>query len=281
MTKLKSFLFFLVVRKSHKTISGYTPSTLGVVYKTISEFTLYLKKLTYKKYIYKSENSRNNENWLVEKNLIESDLLRPIFILFDKGEYNRTVNTLSTNDLNLIKEQLSQIRDKVLKKIQDLEGVFFRVKNYEVHRSFPGNHKDAGPSYKWHHDYVSKDSFKIFIYGNNQTKKNGATTLINASHTKKIMDMGFNTLVRDKCQFILNNDIVSNAITVEGSQGDVLFWKNSLIHRGNLPLIDHRDLIVFEVVPSYKSSVKKNLKAARISFVDQYKNIFNDILKSI
>ena len=281
---LFNFLRLLLIKLSAKisadSTSGFKPSSLGTLYNIIDKISFKFKFFLYNKK-YKPNVFLQKEYWSLQKKIILDKYLEIIFSKFNNDRYLNTTNSLSNEDVFEVNEELNHIKNIVILKLQEQTGVNFKLRSFNIIRTFPGSLKDAGPSYLWHHDYVSKFSYKIFIYGNKQDKLNGATTIFNKIDSNKIMIRGFNTIERDKSQCIIDAQISAKSIIVEGEKGDVLFWRNSLIHKGSLPFQGKRDLISFEVVPSYISVVNKPLKARKLNVLQTYKNIVAEIFKSI
>ena len=114
----------------------------------------------------------------------------------------------------------------------------------------------------WHFDDNPNDILKIFIYVNDQDKKNGAfrTLLLNDSRKLKYKEnfLSYNTQERIENQSKLNK-YRDKVFIAEGKQGDIVAFQNNIVHKGNLPLERHRDLITIEILRSMVPITKKNI----------------------
>jgi len=118
----------------------------------------------------------------------------------------------------------------------------------------PVKNHDDDESLLWHYDDNPTGILKIFIYCSNQDKDTGAFTFIELEKSEKIKCEGFFTYTtedRIKNQNIFFKNIDNTDINIAaGDEGSILVFQNNIVHKGNLPLRDKRNLIVLEVMPS-------------------------------
>ena len=124
------------------------------------------------------------------------------------------------------------------------------------------NHYDD-ESLLWHYDDNPTGILKIFIYCSYQDKNTGAFTYIDLKKSKKVKCDGFFTYTtedRIKNQKILFKNINNTDINVAaGDEGSILVFQNNIVHKGNLPLRDKRNLIALEVMPSFSKMSDRDL----------------------
>ena len=159
-------------------------------------------------------------------------------------------------DLNeLIFKQLGPI-------IENYYNSYFKIAWTNIYRCFPIQNHEDDRSLLWHFDDNPNDILKIFIYVNDQDKKNGAfrTLLLNDSRKLKYKEnfLSYNTQERIENQSKLNK-YRDKVFIAEGKQGDIVAFQNNIVHKGNLPLERHRDLITIEILRSMVPITKKNI----------------------
>lgn len=159
-------------------------------------------------------------------------------------------------DLNeLIIKQLGPI-------IENYYNSYFKIAWTNIYRCYPVPKHEDDRSLLWHFDDNPNDILKLFIYVNDQDKNNGAfrTLLLNDSRNLKYKDnfLSYSTQERIENQPKINK-YKDRIFIAEGKRGDVVAFQNNIVHKGNLPLENYRDLITIEVLRSIVPITKKDV----------------------
>jgi len=123
-------------------------------------------------------------------------------------------------------------------------------------------HKDD-ESLLWHYDDNPEGILKIFIYCSDQKEDTGAFKSLDLKTSNLIKKKGFFTYTtedriknQEKIRLLENK---KDYLVAEGNVGSILIFQNNIIHKGNLPKIGNRDLIVLEVMPSITKMTKDDI----------------------
>ena len=178
-----------------------------------------------------------------KKNIEQYTFLDEAGFYFLKREYFKFFE----DDLNnLIFKQLGPIVEKYYTS-------YFKIAWINIYRCYPVPNHDDDRSLLWHFDDNPNDILKLFVYVNDQDENNGAfrTLLMNDSKKIKSEDnfLSYNTQERIENQKKINK-YKDRVFVANGKQGDVVAFQNNIVHKGNLPLKNWRDLITIEILRS-------------------------------
>lgn len=142
-------------------------------------------------------------------------------------------------------------------------GSYYKIFWTSILRMHPvDGHKDD-ESLLWHYDDNPQGILKIFIYCSNQKEDSGAFKALDMKTSNSIKKTGFFTYTTEdrirnqkKIKLYENN---KEYLIAEGDVGSILVFQNNIIHKGNLPKIGNRDLIVLEIMPSITKMTKDDI----------------------
>ena len=183
----------------------------------------------------------------------------------DKGGYFFLRKNLLKNFYDEIDDFLKSDLDNLLKKYYKSNYDIYWV---EIIRSYPILNHNDNKSLLFHFDDNPNSVLKTFIYLNDQDEDSGAFKTLLKKDSEKIKKSGFlsyTTKDRKKNQHMIENYIMDRKVkTFKGKKGSILIFQNNIVHKGNLPKKNYRDLIVLETIPSIKKidkyKIKKSLK---------------------
>lgn len=173
------------------------------------------------------------------------------------------------NTLELPRKNYSALEDLVwlvLSHVKDdIESVFkshFSTYWVQVYRTVPRAHEDLTSSFAWHYDEDPRQLLKLFIYLDDTSVENGAFRYLNRVDTRNLIDKGFisNTPSRRlESQCLVDTEIESKAIFVEGLKGTVFLFDNNIVHRGTFPSRGQRTVVAIELMPSTRELTYENV----------------------
>ena len=185
------------------------------------------------------------------------------FDFFFSDENKDKYSNYNSPGYRFLKREKVKDFEPEIKHILDNKIDFFLKKyfnsNYKIFwvnilQMTPVKNHDDDESLLWHYDDNPTGILKIFIYCSNQDKDSGAFTFVELEKSEKIKCGGFFTYTtedRIKNQKILFESIDNTDINIAaGDEGSILVFQNNIVHKGNLPLRDKRNLIALEVMPS-------------------------------
>jgi hypothetical protein len=115
----------------------------------------------------------------------------------------------------------------------------------------------------YHFDDNPTGVLKTFIYVNSQDENNGAFKTLLKKESNYLKNKGFlSYTTEDRIEnqkMITQSNFNNKTLTFSAEEGSILVFENNIIHKGNLPKKDYRDLIVLETIPSYKDLIIEDL----------------------
>lgn len=173
------------------------------------------------------------------------------------------------NTLELPRKKYPAIEDLVwlvLSHAKDeIEDVFrshFSTYWISVYRTVPMAHEDPTSSFAWHYDEDPPQLLKLFIYLDDTFVDNGAFRYLNRVDTRRLIDKGFisNTPSRRlKSQCLVDSEIESQSVFVEGLKGTAFLFDNNIVHRGTFPSRGQRTVVAVELMPSTREITYENV----------------------
>jgi hypothetical protein len=281
-------LFFKLKKKYHHISIFLFDNTLGFIINIIYLLHNNLSKISYffhKKFFKNFSNKNNNTILIPKKNisrlketgvstLYNFDGIENIIKKFNLYFDNKNIEKYTFLDeagfyflkreyFKFFEEDLSELIVKQLGPIiEDYYNSYFKIAWTNIYRSYPVPQHEDDRSLLWHFDDNPNDILKLFIYVNDQDKNNGAfrTLLLNDSRKLKFKDKFLSYTTKDRIENQTKiNKYKDRIFIAEGRQGDVVAFQNNIVHKGNLPLENHRDLITIEVLRSFLPITKKDV----------------------
>ena len=204
---------------------------------------------------------------------IDIQKIKEKFDFFFSDENKYKYSNYDAPGYRFLKREKVKDFESEIKHILDSKIDFFLKKyfksNYKIFwvnilQMTPVKNHDDDESLLWHYDDNPIGILKIFIYCSNQDKDTGAFTFIELEKSEKIKCDGFFTYTtedRIKNQNIFFKNIDNTDINIAaGDEGSILVFQNNIVHKGNLPLRDKRNLIVLEVMPSTSEMTDEDLR---------------------
>ena len=204
---------------------------------------------------------------------IDIQKIKEKFDFFFSDENKYKYSNYDAPGYRFLKREKVKDFESEIKHILDSKIDFFLKKyfksNYKIFwvnilQMTPVKNHDDDESLLWHYDDNPIGILKIFIYCSNQDKDTGAFTFIELEKSEKIKCDGFFTYTtedRIKNQNMFFKNINNTDINIAaGDEGSILVFQNNIVHKGNLPLRDKRNLIVLEVMPSTSEMTDEDLR---------------------
>lgn len=181
-------------------------------------------------------------------------------VFLDSPGYIRLNRQLYSNFLDEIIEIIESDLNNFL---YSYYGSYYKIFWTSILRMCPvDGHKDD-ESLLWHYDDNPEGILKVFIYCSDQKEDTGAFKTFDLKTSNILKKTGFFTYTtedriknQEKIKLLENK---KNYLVAEGDAGSILVFQNNIIHKGNLPKIGNRDLIVLEVIPSLTKMTKDDV----------------------
>jgi hypothetical protein len=204
---------------------------------------------------------------------IDIQKIKEKFDFFFSDENKDKYSNYDAPGYRFLKREKVKDFESEIKHILDSKIDFFLKKyfksNYKIFwvnilQMTPVKNHDDDESLLWHYDDNPIGILKIFIYCSNQDKDTGAFTFIELEKSEKIKCDGFFTYttedrIKNQNMFFKNIDNTDINIAA-GAEGSILVFQNNIVHKGNLPLRDKRNLIALEVMPSTSEMTDEDLR---------------------
>jgi hypothetical protein len=274
-----------MVKKLKKTLSaisifffgntlGFWMNTKYLIYTLYCRFLYFLKK--------DKKNFINFNEELVSKLKSEGviiigkdpniNIIKKKFNHYFENKYNYVDNYKGYQFLrrNLVNDFSSEIFN-LLKNNLD---IFF--KNYyrsyysiywaNVIRSYPVLNYNDDESLLYHFDDNPTGILKTFIYVNPHDENNGAFRTLLKKESNLLKKKGFLSYTAEdrleNQQMITQSNFNDKIVIFSADEGSILVFENNIIHKGNLPKKDYRDLIILETIPSCKDLTIEDLSTS-------------------
>ncbi len=200
------------------------------------------------------------------KEFIESDEFKFVIDSLDfakSNDINPSVYYLEGNQklFKYCKKIISPVISDVLK---DHFKSDFQILRFDLLRSEPNPNYSREGSWLWHMDNYHRKSFiKLFCYLNDVKRENGAFQCIPKKYTNHFIRKGFDhNERRSKNDPKIIREIEKKLSPVEGKKGTTFICNTSdVIHRASLPKVGKRELIVFEIAPSFLNSKRYDIQS--------------------
>ena len=162
---------------------------------------------------------------------------------------------------NLLDIFKNPVIDNLLKQYFQSE---YYIYSSDVYRTVPiESNQKAFDSTQWHFDNSPTSMLKLFVYLSDVDKFNGPLTIANKKISKKLKKRGF--FLRDDLKSH-HSEIEKNMQVITGKAGTITLFSPENIHKATVPKIDHRDVAVFLIYPSFrKQKISSSIEKARIS----------------
>lgn len=142
-------------------------------------------------------------------------------------------------------------------------GSYFKFYRVRAYRTLPKkvSYEELKNAWRWHTDDYPNPIMKIMVYLTNADSHSGAFRTHPYESTKRLYSEGFFDRYHSE-QFMEKLEDPKRYVWLSGKAGDVVFFDNNLAHRATPPQEPHhRDVIVFEMIPSpihWKEAFKKD-----------------------
>ena len=199
---------------------------------------------------------------VIQKSVLTKSLLDdvPTSLIDRLEDENRSAKRPFLTTYSLNHEEFKQVSHLLTEEIQSVIKHILRssflVTAASIQRTVPSDVPKRS-SWLWHLDYAPNCYLQVFIYLNDVFKDTGATQVHPRHKTKKLVKLGF----IDRYHFTpiakraLDNP--ENYLVVEGNKGSVFMVSvGRCIHRATYPMHNHRDVLVFGVLPSIHSKIR-------------------------
>lgn len=236
---------------------------------------LYSFKSSFKKDVNLKKNFSKNGFALIHKLNVEN-LSKKVNELFLKEENYENISDgyffLKPKIASLLDKEIINVIFEIENKILSIYGCNFKIYFSNIQRSIPVKNNIEKYSDLYHFDDNPVGTSKIFIYLSDQYKDTGAFRAFDKKNSKFLKKKGFlsyTTEIRQKCQKLAESMSKDSLKVQEGEKGTVMCFDVNLIHKGTLPQKGNRDLIVFEVFPSFEKINDANIKKSLIHTFDK------------
>jgi len=166
------------------------------------------------------------------------------------------VNDFSSEIFNLLKNNLDIFFKNYYRS-------YYSIYWANVMRSYPIQNYNDDESLLYHFDDNPNGVLKTFIYVNSQDENNGAFRTLLKKESDLLKKRGFlSYTTEDRLEnqkMITQSNFNDKIITFSADEGSILVFENNIIHKGNLPKKDCRDLIILETIPSCKDLTIEDL----------------------
>lgn len=138
---------------------------------------------------------------------------------------------------------------EIVQTVENYLQAYFKIYWVQVYRTLPTAHAPE-KSFLWHVDNCPRETLKLMVYLTDTRENTGAFRLKPRPLSRSLIARGF----WDRAQNVrFEQDLEDAASTVvfEGGKGTgILFLNWGCIHRAKHPELSHRDVAVFNLVPS-------------------------------
>tara|TARA_B100001057_G_scaffold499668_1_gene611207 strand:- start:1872 stop:2885 length:1014 start_codon:yes stop_codon:yes gene_type:complete len=189
-----------------------------------------------------------------KQNLKDKGIYKPF--RFDLGGYQKfKERNIDTNDFTKINYEILKIglKEEFLYLASLYLGIYPFLGRFYAWYDFPTNENETS-SQCWHKDTDDKKFFKIFIYLNEVTDRNGPFCYIKKTHQskrRKNIKKYFKKTDYSTFDVLEDNDVnnlysANDIVECNGSLGTTIFADTSGYHRGKKLQNDKRIMLVFE-----------------------------------
>ncbi len=147
----------------------------------------------------------------------------------------------------VLPEMIEFLTPEVVSVVEAYYRTHLKIYSAEVSRSLQTN-KAPVLSWLWHTDDHPAPILKIMVYLTEVTESTGAFRAFDRPTSRALLRKGFRRERAESFGRELSGS--SHLVVAEGPPGTVVIFDNNLVHRATAPRVDHRDVIVFEVLPS-------------------------------
>jgi hypothetical protein len=166
------------------------------------------------------------------------------------------VNDFGSEIFNLLKNNLDNF-------FKNYYHSYYSIYWANIIRSYPIPNYNNDESLLYHFDDNPKGILKTFIYVNSQDGNNGAFRTLLKKESDLLKKKGFLSYTTDdrleNQKMITQSNFNNKILTFSADEGSILVFDNNIIHKGNLPKKDFRDLIILETIPSCKDLTIEDL----------------------
>lgn len=189
--------------------------------------------------------------------------------LFEEGKYDKNQATKDTSFIQIsdcidnLPDILSFIDRDVEEAVTSFYGSYFKFYRIRAYRTLPKkvSYEELKNAWRWHTDDYPNPVMKIMVYLTDADSQSGAFRAHPYESTQRLYAEGFFDRYHSE-QFMGKLEDPKRFVWISGKAGDVVFFDNNLAHRATPPQEPHhRDVIVFEMVPSpvhWKEAFKKD-----------------------
>lgn len=196
---------------------------------------------------------------------IQKEIKHKVDALFDSININNNKNSSYQYlpfQLRLkLKTDLMEILNQVIKKGEEVSGCKLHLHWAVVNRLTVSTVHDED-STQWHSDNCPFGSFKCMVLLDDvkHVTDGGFQILSKRIHTWLMVFNGFLPDHPFHSRAELNNVITKSKFSLQsdiilGSVGDVIFFDNNLLHKGNVPIREPRDTLLIQFYPAENSDL--------------------------